>query len=357
LLAQCWPKEIDQVYPLAARGGAGVVVTTQDPTAAREAVQRRDRPMALLLDAARYAGAKRAEAAAPFRTQWLELQRSLDLPVLTDSGYCAADDYRGLDGLLERAATNQLCTIALLPLATWWLSEPDPLDFLCEQVAAANMPVAIALEHQKDPLGTRAAMAGLVRLITVGPPVIHLRADVSGLGAMCFGAWAAAVGTRSKLRHFYPSGAGGGPPLPPVVSTVVKECLTYLDVNKIAKAVQALPDSSLWRPCECPTCRYNTLDWMSMLSTREAQEAAAFSHALEMLWDLRDELIGSPSRPVPSRALSWDAACSEARSRFQELRSEHDRRGWPTPPHLSHWSSMPTPRSEESVDDPARDLT
>jgi hypothetical protein len=145
------------------------------------------------------------------------------------------------------------------------------LEFLLGQVRAAGVPIALALEHQADPLGVRRTLHGVLELLGAGVPVIQLRCDVSGLGLLCHGALAAALGTRSSLRHIFPkpTTTGGGPPRPAAVATVVKECLSFVAVDRIALAVAvaANPDDSLWMPCTCTACQGRSPEWMSLPPT------------------------------------------------------------------------------------------
>jgi hypothetical protein len=119
----------------------------------------------------------------------------------------------------------------------------------------------------------------------------------------------------------------------------VLECLTYVAVDKIAVAVQANPDDSLWQPCTCRTCRARQLDWIARLPDQQTKERAAFGHALEMLFDLRDGLVVSGDRG--DRQRSWRAHCSNALARYEQLRA--DRQRWDRPPALGHWYALPEP--------------
>lgn len=341
LLVQCWPDEAEGVRQLAAgRPGAGVLVTTPDVELARRAAGSAGGHEVLVLDASRYAGARRLSASAPFRESWLYLQRELRLPVLTDSGYAGQGDRAGVTSVLDRAARLGPHVVATLALSPWWFEEGGGLGFLLGRVERAGVPVAVALEHQRDPLGVQRTLRGLVQLIGVGVPVIQLRCDVSGLGLLCHGAWAAAVGTRSNLRHFYPvpGSKGGFAPRKAKTATLVKECLSYIDIQRIARAVQADPDDSLWLPCECAICGYRSLDWLSTLTDEAEQQRAAFGHALETLFDLRDALVAGTCSPADRQA-SWRAHCENAIARFQGIAGGGA--SWSAPPFLRCWRSVP----------------
>lgn len=341
LLVQCWPDEAGGVRQLTSeRPGVGVLVTTPDVELARRAAGPAGGHEVMVLDASRYAGARRLSASAPFRESWLHLQRELGLPVLTDSGYAGCEDRAGVTSVLDRAARLGPHVVATLALSPWWFEEGGGLGFLLGEVERAGVPVAVALEHQRDPLGVRRTLRGLVELIGVGVPVIQLRCDVSGLGLLCHGAWAAAVGTRSNLRHFYPVARknGGFAPRQAKTATVVKECLSYIDIARIARAVQADPDDSLWLPCECAVCGYRTLDWLSTLTDEAQQRRAAFGHAVETLFELRDALVAGTCSPADRQA-SWRAHCENAIARFEGV--DGGGASWSAPPFLRCWRSLP----------------
>ncbi|MFC4948381.1 hypothetical protein [Pseudonocardia sp. GCM10023141] len=336
LLVQCDVPEARAAFELIDRPGTGVVVTTRDRRAVRAyADVAKGRPF--LVDAARYAGKRRVPAAEPFDRSWLAVQREAGLPVLTDSGYVAMGDGHGLATVLD-AAAGLGDVVAVLPLHTWWLAPDGGLHHLVERVRAAGVPIAVVLEHRGDPLGVQRTLRGLLALLGAGVPVIQLRCDVSALGLLCHGALAAAVGTRSGLRHLYPigsSGFGGAP----AVSTLVRDCLAYVDIQRIAVAVQSDPESSLWRECPCPGCKGEPLDRLARLSSRDEQGRAAFVHALVTLFDLRAGLLQDPDPVV--RQASWRGHCDHALTRYLEM--EDVALGWNRPDALRYWFEVEVP--------------
>ena len=345
LLVQCAPRDVAHALELADRPGTGLVVTTNRVEDVRGFAGLTDgRP--LLVDAARYTGGQRLFAADEFDQRWLAAQRAAGLAVLTDSGYLGEGDEKGLLSVLHRAADLAAArpggdVVAMLALHPWWLHPAGGLDRLLHHVAAVGVPVAVALEHAKDPLGVGATLHGMLALLGVGVPVVGLRGDVSALGLLAHGAWAAAVGTRTRLRHLYPmTRPGGGPPRTPSVATVVRELLAYVTVGKILAAVQRNPDDSLWQPCSCRACRARQLDWIARLPDEETQQRAAFAHTLETLFDLRDDLLARPHRA--DRQVSWQQHCSNALARYDQLLRE-DRQPWDRPPALRHWYALPVP--------------
>lgn len=93
--------------------------------------------------------------------------------------------------------------------------------------------------------------------------------------------------------------------------------MSYVDVDRIARAVQAEPEDSLWQACPCQVCRGRQLDWISTLPTGVQRERAAADHALEALLELRDGLlVNAGSR---DDRVSWYAQCDNALTRYKQL--------------------------------------
>ncbi len=91
--------------------------------------------------------------------------------------------------------------LAVLPVESWWLR--DGLDLLIEEVQAARRPVALVLHAFFNALDDSGRVAGLIRFLSAvdGIPVVLLRCDISGVGAVAYGAHAAFVGVSASLRH------------------------------------------------------------------------------------------------------------------------------------------------------------
>jgi hypothetical protein len=186
------------------RDGGGIVLTgSKSLSVARWLLDAKGYSRPILLDRGFYAGSKRRFAANEFDSNWISRQRELSLgAVLPDAGYIAEGDESGLASILDR--TTQLGERAIAPLGLHlsWLNAKKGLNTLIEKVTETGIPVAIALEHAKDPLSVGYAHQGLLTLLDTGVPVILLRCDVSAIGALCFGATAAAVGTTKEFASF-----------------------------------------------------------------------------------------------------------------------------------------------------------
>ncbi|WP_253779750.1 hypothetical protein [Goodfellowiella coeruleoviolacea] len=319
------------------RSGGGLVLTgdnTRD--VAEDLLNRQGYARPVLLDRARYAGKNRKVAGEAFDDGWIAFQRRLPLAaVMPDTGYVGEGDEAGLINLLRRARdlAGKISEDVVVPLALHvsWLAANRGLPALIEHVRSAGVPVAVAMEHTGDPLSVRYALDGLVTLLSSSVPVIVLRCDVSALGALCYGALAAAVGTTSALRHLYPVGTGfANRPQP---AAVVLGCLAYLSLNKIDQAVQADPDNQLWC-CECPYCRGRALNW---LGSAPRPETMAYLHSLETLYQVRNDILGPGAGPVQRRR-SWYSQCDSAL--FQHVSICGTVFGWKAPKALENWRDL-----------------
>lgn len=321
------------------RQGGGLVLTGEKSLVTAEYVikhQHYSRPV--LIDRSRYAGRRRKFACEPFDDNWISRQRRLKLAaVMPDAGYVAEGDTAGLESILTRVRSLGDDTIAPLGLHLSWLDANRGLATLIEQVEAAGVPVAIALEHPKDPLGPHYAFDGLVSLLAQPTPVIMLRCDVSAIGTLCFGALAAAIGTTTGLRHIYPlpkpgSNGGGGQAKK---AAIVRGCLAYASLDKIDQAVQADPDNMLW-VCECRWCNGRTLQW---LGSAPDPGSAAYHHSLETMYRIRNDLLGRAVTPA-ERQRSWIAQCDSAMFQFLDVDSITYR--WEPPAALENWAARAT---------------
>jgi len=328
LLVQVDAGHASALRPVIDRTGSGLVLvgSTSVAVARRLRDDGFDRP--ILIDQRRYGGKARARGVARFDQKWTGLQHLAGCSVpLTDSGYVGDGDNDSLRSVLEQTSRLDQPAIALLALHRSWLRR----DFtrLIDTVNEFDVPIAVVMEHENDPLSARASVLGLTRLISEAHHGVSvLSCDTSALGALAFGATSAAVGTRSGLRHLYP--AKGGGPVPPMESALLRPCLAFYRVGKIAQAVAAEPDEPAW-VCWCRQCKGRTVDWLLRGSAIEVR-----SHSLELLLDLRDETIASV--PAVNRMQSWRAACQSAE--FFHASIEASGLFWETPPAIRHWQEI-----------------
>jgi hypothetical protein len=342
LLVQCGtsrPPAYENVISHVERPGAGLVLTgSRALLAADRTLLAADRTLnhlgyagPVLVEAGRYARAPRVPASAPFTDRWLDRQRALGLPWLVpDAGYVDAGHYRDLETVLSWTRELGNGAIALLALHRSWLNSDGDLPWLVDQVTAAQVPIAVALEHPKDPLGVRYVLEGLIALLAAPVDVLVLRCDVSAVGALCFGATAAAVGTTATLRHL-PDGRGRGGSNGAGPSALLRPCLAYKRLSRIQLAVANDPDDPLWQ-CRCGTCYGLPI---TALASAADPEAACAAHSVDVLCDLRDELVNERLTEAERRR-SWVSKCSHAANECEDLAERFPTGEWSTPPALGH---------------------
>lgn len=324
LLVQCGRDDLDLVD--ASRPGTGVVVCGAASLDGAREVLGTEFAGPVLADRRRYSGRRRLPATEPISARWIDQQRDAGLTVaLTDSGYVAQGDLHGVVNILTTTAGLGPDVVAVLPVHAAWLQADLPR--LIGEINAHGAAIALIVEHRADPFSVAATVHGLVRLLrTVTVPVVQLCTDVSGIGAIAFGATAAAVGVRSSLRHLYPSTGGGhnrG-----VEAVLFEPGLAFVHVDKLARGVAAMPSDPMWQ-CQCGTCLGRRMDWLLFASQYEQR-----CHSIELLTDWRDHLVqGGP--PGPDRQQSWRAACRSAEFQFSSVAVS--RVGWELPRALRHW--------------------
>ena len=324
LLVQASAGDVGDAAALADRAGSGVVVSGEG---ALEAADRLNQTgLAWLVDRRRYAGRGRVPGTATFDGRWLARQRDRGAAlVLSDSGYIGQHDAASLRCVLSQAAAASSNVTAVLPLHADWFS--TDLLVLQEEIVRFGVPVAIVLEHARDPLSVRKTLLGFTQLLTVPVPVGLLSSDVSALGALAFGAAWAAVGVRSSLRHLYPVKDKGGGRTSPLPSALVDPALALIKVDKIAAGWAASQDDPAW-VCDCTVCGGRTLDWMLAASPMEAN-----AHTFERLLNRRDRLTSLMSGQ--DRRRSWRAQCRSAEFQYQALALVGV--PWEVPGFLRYW--------------------
>lgn len=191
--------------PLTQSDNIGAVIVTTNYTTARAAariIYRGNPNASILVDNGLYKGKGRQIGAHCIDQDWITMQLGkMALPwALTNSGYIPTGDVTSLRAVLAWGRRSDRIVVTL-PLALSWLTVD--LDSLIAEIARAQCPVGIILESKADPLATRIAVSGLIRLLRELERVLLLRCDTATLGALAYGAAAVSVGVNSTLRHLY----------------------------------------------------------------------------------------------------------------------------------------------------------
>lgn len=328
LLVQCRPGQAKNAARVASAHGTGLVLTGRTPRPIVEALRAHGFTGPILCDANRYSGRRRSMAAVGVRESWIAEQHDLGLTALTDSGYLAPHDWRGLRRILTDAASRPRPTIAMLPLSARWFEHS--VDGLAEEIDYHGVPVALAIEHAKDPFGVRYVARGFLALLAVSVPVMLLRSDVSALGALAHGTHAAAIGTTARLRRIPPRlthrAVGFGS-----LRAFVPPLLGHHPMDALGRL------APYWH-CDCHECGGRPL---TDLARTERPEVSAFRHSLSAQLTLWSSL-----RANVSAVDSWLAHCGRALSVHRRLATCMPT--WYPPANLDSWMQMPGPaRSDE----------
>lgn len=347
LLIQAPTHHADVAAGIAVVHGGGLVITGANAIEKAQQIRNNGFSGPILCDAEKYAGSKRRTARRGITVGWSDRQRQFSQVALTDSGFIEAGDTIGLRCVLTAAARQNDPTIAMLPLAQSWFRALPVARALAAEIVDHGVPVAIAIESDKDPLENQVVLDSFLHVLAVPVPVLALRTDVSGLGAVCHGALAAAIGTTTKYRHIFPIKIGGGPDKAPQVAAFLPHLLCYRSVDLIAAAVQEQPDEAdVWQ-CECEECLGRSLDRLATIQNRSEQEIRAFRHSLHTLFALWRNLI-VPGSTLDERQRSWHEHCQHARFGHTDLKHALGTR-WRPPPVLKRWVEASPPPGASSV--------
>lgn len=300
-----------------------------------EATLRRSPGTDVLVDRNLYSGRRRKRGDDGLSQQWIDDQHDrMGLPwALTDSGFCSTvGQVRSLLADV-RALSGQV--IVALPLTPGLLIKHT--DEVIEDINDTAKPVAVMLEHEKDPFGQDGVVQAFTTIVRSCPAGVSLlRADASTLGALAHGAQFAAIGSTSGFRHIYPaSDSGAQPPL----SLLVPGLLRYARESVLAPAYLADPTNSLWL-CPCLFCGGRDLAWIKEQHP-SLREDASFQHSTAALAMLATDLHTHPDGPRQR----WHELCQHAQQRHQDLQDSSGDQRWQPPAFLAQWTGLgaPTP--------------
>ncbi|WP_270486574.1 hypothetical protein [Gordonia jacobaea] len=326
---------IEPTRTVIAAEGVGVVYTVPSQSRPRRSVVARAAvhqtrqvcpDAAILVDAGLYSGKSRKPASTPPSQDWVTVQRSAGLEwALTDSGYLAAGDTAGLRRTLKAASAFGTKVIAALPIANKWLSHDA--DVLREAIDKFGIPVALMVEDTYDPFDRPHVVAGLVNVLSARTPVLLLRSDTAGLGALAYGAAGAALGSSSVYRHIFPAMNGGRNPS---VSFVLPELLAYASMGVFERHFIKDEMHAAWR-CDCTHCGGRDLTW---LRTAADPEAAALSHSVAAVAMLGRGLTDAIAHHTGPQA--WTAMCTAAQLHNIEIEKLTDGK-WSRKHALDAW--------------------
>jgi hypothetical protein len=294
-------EEEELAYALSARG-----VVVRGESGAEQACRLRAAGYegSVWLDPASYDGSKK-DAKRPAATllgdRWVFRQDELRVAERISPGtYVAGGDREGLAKALDVEAgwvADAGGGRVSLALHHSWLT--DGLDVLIPALSAVDVPIAVALAHDRDPLSPARSVSGLVALIHSVADVAILRCDLGAIGGVAHGAGLGAIGTSSTVRHFFIGTFGGqGDDRSP--SVFVRELLDF----RRGSFLDELPAAAS-PVCHLPCCGGQPLRRFN----DEELGPEARAHNRIVLCAVIDEVM---RRPVSERAACFRALCQEA---------------------------------------------
>jgi hypothetical protein len=221
-------------------------------------------------------------------------------------------------------------TVVLLPCSYRWLRD-ESLLHLVAAVRASRHPVALIMQHYKDPLERVGVAEGLRVLCRSCPRLLLWRTDLAAFDALAHGALGTAVGVTAMLRHgMDPRRKGRGWRPYPVV--LVRELLKYHRVEVLQNWFARVEP---WT-CGCAVCEGAELSRFSE-STADVRESQW--HNTCELYALHDELISADAGP--DRLEWWRQIVDDAVARHHLLTSDLGEEV-AHPPVLHYWQ-RPSP--------------
>jgi len=335
--------DIDGTADLIAREGLGLVVTVN----VKHRMNRLNRLAKtikasggsmrhVLVDADHYSGTNRNVAPQTLSRDWIQAQFDAGCTfATTDSPYIPEGQLEALRSVLLQGKALGPNVLTVLPLHISWLTKRAHI--LLKEINEVGVPVALVLEHKGDPLGTHAAVDGLVEVLdAAAAAVCLLRSDISTIGAVAFGASLGAIGTTTGLRHNYAT----DPPKPDekkpfipraAVGAYVPRCMTYRTLEKLNDAIDSDPEHQERWICLCAECGGRT---MALIVT----EVDAYQHSIASIAEMGDDLLGHLSDPDEMRR-SWVAKCRAAQTTNDEVADETGIK-WESPGFIGAWQAL-----------------
>lgn len=282
----------------------------------------------------------------PSLDEVLDWQRQAGATVaLTPTGYLHAGDGAALKAAATTVAgLDRDDVLFSVPLDIAWFTA-EHIGLLIAVLSRLATPKAVFLGAQFDPLERyKAAAMNLRRLEAEAGHIAVLRTDLTGIDALCHGAFAASIGTGGSLRHIVPAGqpprSGKNDPSPSVLYAPV---MTFFKGSTLAERYANDPPPT----CPCRTCHGRALD--TFLSTDDSD--AAHAHNILTWTEWVTVLRAQPT--LADRAALWRRYCHDAVQQCEILNTALGQDGaFTAPTALAAWATLPAWPSATSVPAP-----
>lgn len=330
---------LEPLYRLAARAG-GVMLRGRTGAEAGMALRRAGFAGSILLDPAEYERSPKEPdgQGALFHTdRWADLQAELRCAALlpTASYIHFPEDkpdraaWKQIEAAIAAGADNPDAQMppswGLLVLDHQWLKS-STVKLLARRLLKTPRPMALALGASFNPLRGREQVKGLVYLLEQGVDICLLRTDVSGVGALAYGATAAAYGLSSGTRHVFPPSGGFGRRTARRVALVP----TLLDHWKVENIEQAEKAGDVF-DCHCATCKGESLRRFA----EPGRDLEILLHEADAWAMLVDQAVTGPRAP----RLTWHEMVRDAVELHKQARAK-TKQPIDTPSHLVSWNGV-----------------
>jgi hypothetical protein len=325
--------------------GAGGLMVTHDHAAVAARLRARGYRLPVMLDPACYFRNAADDAQLSLlhsrpESRWVAVQCEQQVAMyLSRAPFVSAGDITGLDAALEsgrrfcdlaRSQPHRAPAMIALPIHYRWLTAQH-LASLCTALTQADASVALLPGGQSDPLASREAVRGLVKVLRDTPqPVAVLRTDLAGLGALAYGAAATAIGVSAAQRHTTEPGRRGFTQADRTARVLVEPLLSWVRGSVLERIGR--DDGML--ACGCAVCYGRSLRRFGNPHPELLREAAA--HSVLVWRAVADQILSSPAG---GRAAAWLQACDDAREMHARLRARARVDLW-EPDYLSSWTAL-----------------
>ena len=244
--------------------------------------------------------------------QWLDEQRSAGADRILTPGIWvgAAPGHLPFDAQVEdevrlAVLNNATCLIAI---DRRWLTKSSQLDEMKRCLQGLNVPAALVLGDQSDPMKYPGAVEGLVAISKAVDKLSILRCDQAGIGALAFGATHASLGLTASHRHVVPPGENAFARRNDWSARVfVRELLDWFTASRIGE----LSTTKVAPICHATCCKGERID--RFLDERRKHEADL--HNRTVLAALAEEILEAPVEDGVRRKV-FGQICHEAVVRY-----------------------------------------
>ncbi len=224
----------------------------------------------------------------------------------------AATDDSGFASQANREvilATEQGAT-CVLAIDHRWLSQTRRFDEMESFIRGLDVPIALVLGDQGDPLRYQGSVDHLVALTRNIAGLTLLRIDHAGIGALAFDAVHASLGLKTSHRHAVPPGSRAASiPHDRTPRVFIPDLMDWFTVNTIG----GWSTTRVSPTCGCVCCEGRKI--IRFLDERDAPQADL--HNRTVLADLAESILEVPESTERRRL--FGSLCAKAIERYGSM--------------------------------------